>query len=103
MKEFFGFVAVICMMVGPCGGYSQHKDWLKERASEKWEAQGFEVVDYAGFWWGPNIRGTNYGGAHVYHRLKKIPDNGITYTGSLSRWGNEIMVYGPSACDAIKP
>jgi len=77
-------------------------DALKKDAPKKWKKQGFEVVDYEGFEWGLWLGG-DYGGAKVWHRLKKIPDNGITYSGYLTKWGDETHVYGPIATDAIKP
>ena len=77
-------------------------DYVKEHASNKWAKQGFEVVDYEGYEFG--FMGFNsYGGANVWYRLKKIPDNGITYSGYIQRWGDELHVYGPEAIDAIKP
>lgn len=82
-------------------GYA-NLDEVKSIADEKWKKQGFEVVDYAGFEWGVWLGG-NYGGANVWYRLKKLPDNGITYSGYLKKWGNEIHVYGPKAHDAIGP
>jgi hypothetical protein len=83
-----------------CG--SGNKDYVEQHAAETWEAVGFEVVGYEGFEWG--FWGFNsYGGAKVWHRLNKIPNNGISYTGFLQRWGDEIHVYGPTATDAIKP
>lgn len=69
---------------------------LKERACEKWAKQGFECVDYEGYTWGIYS-------AQVWHRLKKVPDNGITYSGFVTLWNGELMVYGPEAIDAIKP
>jgi len=78
-------------------------DYLKENAESKWRKQGFEIVDYEGHQWSFGGFGTTYGGAKCWHRLKKIPDNGITYSGFLRRWGDEITVYGPNALDAIRP
>jgi hypothetical protein len=84
------------------GCSSGNLDYVKDKAPEKWKTQGFEVVDYEGYQWGTG--GINsYGGAKVWHRLKKIPDNGITYSGYIQRWGDELHVYGPDAIDAIKP
>jgi len=90
---------IICLFLTGCG--AGNLDHVKDRAADKWAKQGFEIVDYEGyqlgFWFGP------YGGAEVWYRLKKVPDNGITYSGMLERWGDEIHVYGPMAHDAIKP
>jgi hypothetical protein len=77
---------------------------IKDKAPEVWRQNGFKVVGYEGFQWGKwGIFGSTYGGAYVWHRLEKIPDNGITYSGYIQRWGNEYHVYGPSAIDAIRP
>jgi hypothetical protein len=78
-----------------------NKDWVQERAEEKWKEQGFEVVGYLGFQWGWFGYGP-YGGAKVWHLLEK-DGNGITYSGYLKRWGDELHVYSVSAIDAIKP
>lgn len=96
----------ICIVVGVISlvlGATQHKEFLKSHAANKWSKQGFEVVDYEGWQIGFGVVGTRYGGAHVFHRLQKVPDNGITYSGSLLRWGSEIHVYGPKAVEAISP
>lgn len=85
-------------------GCSANKEYLMQSAEAKWKKQGFEIVDYEGFHYGSfGYPFFPYGGAVVYYKLKKIPDNGITYSGGMQRWGfNEIHVYGPSAIDAIK-
>lgn len=95
-------VLIVMGVVAFAGSYS-NLEWLKANAPAKWKAQGFEVVDYEGFQWGAGGYGTPYGGAKVWHRLRKIPDNGITYSGYVKRWGNEVHVYGPKAIDAIQP
>lgn len=95
----FNLTLIALLLIGSPSNVS----WLKERAADKWRAQGFEVVDYEGFKWGLGGYGTPYGGAEVWHRLRKVPDNGITYSGHLKRWGNEVHVYGPIAADAIQP
>lgn len=98
-------LAVVSLLgiIAWCVGSPANKDWIIERASEKWKDQGFETVDYEGYNWGSGGYFTSYGGAQVWHRLKKIPDNGITYSGYLVRWGDELHVYGPKALDAIRP
>ena len=84
------------------GCTSGNLDYVKDRAEARWKDYGMEVVTYEGFQWG--FWGLNsYGGAHVWYRLRQIPDNGITYTGYLQRWGDELHIYGPKAIDAIKP
>lgn len=83
--------------------HSGNKEWTLERACSKWQAQGFECVDYEGWDFGFGVPFTSYGGANIWHRLKKVPDNGITYSGYMRRWGEEIHVYGPKAVEAIPP
>jgi len=93
-------IIIIFMILGCSSGNLVD---VKVKAPEVWKQNGFEVVAYEGFTWGFGGLGTKYGGAHVWHRLKKIPDNGITYSGFIIRWGDEYHVYGPLAIDAIKP
>ena len=89
----------ICLLSG-CS--SSNLDHVKESAEETWKQVGYNIVGYEGFQWGFwGFRG--YGGAKVWYRLEQIPDNGITYTGYLQQWGDEIHIYGPFAIDAIKP
>lgn len=84
------------------GCSSGNLEYVKERSTDRWKEYGMQVVSYEGFEWG--FGGfNNYGGAKVWYRLKTIPDNGITYTGFLQRWGDEIHIYGPKAIDAIRP
>lgn len=100
MKRAIIFSFVL-LLIGCSSGNLEH---VKDRAEERWKSQGFEIVDYAGYQWGKlGFWGIKYGGAKVWYRLMKIPDNGITYSGFLQRWGNEIHVYGPKAIDAIRP
>jgi len=95
-------VLVLMLFVLSGCGYG-NLDYVKEHATEKWKKQGFEVVDYEGYQWGNVIPFTTYGGANVWYRLKKTPNNGVTYSGCLQRWGDEIHVYNLKAIDAIKP
>ena len=84
------------------GCSSGNLDYVKEHGEDKFRSIGFEPTGYEGYrfgFWGLN----NYGGAEVWWRLNKIPDNGISYTGYIQRWGDELHVYGPIATDAIKP
>lgn len=84
------------------GCSSSNLEETKAAAPARWESQGFTVVDYEGYTWGGWLGGS-YGGANVWHRLRKVPDNGITYSGYVQRWGDEFHVYGPHAIDAIRP
>ena len=95
-------IATICILFLLTGCSSGNLDYVKEHSPDKWREMGFEPVAYEGFTWG--FWGfNNYGGAQVWYRLEKIPANGISYTGYIQRWGDELHVYGPDATDAIKP
>lgn len=79
-------------------------DYVKERSEARWREVGWEPLAYEGYSWGLwGIFGSNHGGAHVWYRVNHIPDNGITYSGYIIRWGEELHVYGPFALDAIRP
>ena len=93
-------VLMILMMVG-CG-YG-NLDYVKDGASERWEQVGLSVIGYDGYEWQFVLPFTTYGGAAVWYKLRKTPDNGILYEGALQRWGNEIHIYNVKAIDAIKP
>ena len=99
MKRIF----LIILALSFFGCSSSNLEYVKENAPAKWEVQGFQVIDYEGFKWGKLGFGTSYGGAYVWHRLKKIPDNGVTYSGCMQLWGDELQVYGPEAIDAFRP
>lgn len=93
---------IIGLLVSFISGFStRNLDYLKENAVSKWRAQGFTVIDYEGYEWGFGYG--KYGGAKVWHRLRRYPDNGFTYSGYLVRWGDEIHVYGPKTMEGIKP
>ena len=83
------------------GPNSNNLEDVKNNAKTTWNSIGFEIVGYEGYQWGFGYG--DYGGANVWYNLSKIPDNGITYTGYLVKWGNEYHVYGPTAIDAIRP
>ena len=95
------FVIIVTGILSGCS--NGNLEYVKENAADRWKEVGFEVVGYQGHRWGLGGMGSQYGGARVWHELRKIPDNGITYSGSLVRWGDNLEVYGPTARDAIKP
>lgn len=80
-----------------------NKAYVQHRAAERWDSVGFRVIGSHGYEFGSGLIGTPYGGARVWYELRKIPDNGITYSGYLQRWGDEVHVYGPNAREALKP
>ena len=93
-------LSVFALLAGCSNG---NLEYVKERAEGRWEEVGFQVVGYQGYKWSFGGMGTSYGGAGVWYELRKIPDNGITYSGYLHRWGDTLEVYGPIARDAIRP
>jgi hypothetical protein len=97
---FRSSILIMLLTVVGCSSGNLHD--VKSVSKEEWSKQGFEVVGYEGYQWG--LFGiNNYGGARVWHRLRKIPDNGITYSGYIQKWGSEYHIYGPHAVDAIRP
>jgi hypothetical protein len=96
-------LAVFLLLVASCFGSPGNRDYVKERGPERWKQVGFQVVGYQGHQWGAGGYGTPYGGAKVWWELRKVPDNGITYSGYIKRWGDDLEVYGPTARDAIAP
>ncbi|KKM00704.1 hypothetical protein LCGC14_1801710 [marine sediment metagenome] len=106
MKKILWNASILfCLFyIGQCsfGAFGTDIKRIRMEASPVWESQGFKVLAYEG--WNYDLTPwPGYGGAHVWFRLQKIPDNGITYSGSLVEWGDEIHVYGPRAHDAIRP
>lgn len=93
-------IACIAMLSASCS--KGNKQYVMDRAAERWQEVGFEVVGYEGSQFGLWGFGP-YGGAKVWYRLNNMNGNNITYSGYLYRWGNEIHVYGPRAIDAIQP
>jgi hypothetical protein len=98
------FVLFVALMFTCSIGSIKNLDYVKERADDRWAELGFNVVGYDGYNWGYTWwLSPSHGGAKVWYVLERNPDNGITYTGFLSRWGDEIHMYNLTALDAIKP
>lgn len=77
-------------------------DEMKAKACGKWESVGFQCVGYDGYQWGFTPFNTNYGGAKVWHYLKREDAPGVIYNGYVQKWGDEIHAYGPIAVDALR-
>lgn len=88
------FLTILISIIFLTACSPSNKDWIEERAEAKWNKQGYEVIDYEGFQWGFLGFGTPYGGAKVWHRLRKSGGSNTTYSGYLTRWGDEVHVYG---------
>jgi len=82
-------------------GTSANLEETKEAACSKWSEVGYKCVGYEGYQFGRWLGG-GYGGAKVWHSLKRSEAPGIIYTGYIQKWGNEFHVYGPTATDAVK-
>lgn len=98
MKNIF----IVTAFISLAGCSNGNLEYVKQHAEKRWEEIGFKVVGYQGHKWGFGGFGTTYGGAEVWYELRTIPDNGITYSGYLQRYGDSLEVYGPVARDAIK-
>ena len=98
----YRLLTVLLSLLAGCS--SGNLDYIREQdVSSRFKAIGFSVVGSHGYAYGLGGLGTSYGGARVWYEVRTIPDNGITYSGYLQRWGNELHVYGPYARDAVKP
>ncbi len=98
MKGLIGALALT--LLGGCS--SANVDDVKAAAPGIWRQAGFEIVGYEG-WERGGYLGGDYGGAYVWYTVKRIPDNGIIYHGSIQRWGGEFHIYSLKAIDAIQP
>lgn len=85
MKTYTGLLFAIVLLSG-CSG--ANVDDVKAHADQTWASLGYKVVGYEGYQYGTHVA-PGYGGAHVWYTLRRIPDNGFTYTGSLQKWGDE--------------
>jgi len=85
------------------GCSSGNKDEVKQNADKVFKENSFKIIGYIGYNFNAIIPFTHYGGAMVYYRLEKIPDNGIIYEAAIQRWGDEYHIYNLKAIDAIKP
>ena len=92
-------ILLISIVMGGCS-FANLED-TKAAACGRWEEIGYKCVGYEGYQWGFWLGG-DYGGAFVWHSLKRDEAPGIIYTGSMQKWGNEYHVYGPRAVDALK-
>ncbi len=99
MKSLPVIIASALLLSG-CG-WANLND-VKEKAPAVWDQAGFKIVGYEGFQW-CNWWGGSYGGACVWHTVRRNPDNGIIYHGYIHRWGGEYHIYNIRAIDAIKP
>lgn len=74
------------LLVFPFTSCSRNVDWVKERAQDRWNGLGYEVVGYEGYQW-------SLKGGSVWYLLKRPDSPGILYTGYLERWFDEVDVY----------
>ena len=98
--KMYAIAIVVCVSLAGCS--PANKDYVQQHACEQWASVGYECIGYEGFQWGTWFGGS-YGGAKVWHTLRRKEAPGIIYTGYIQSWGEELHVYGPDATDAIKP
>lgn len=96
MGKFLVFV--IAILVAGCSPANLEE--AKEKACARWAEVGYTCIGYEGYQWG-GWYGGKYGGARVWHSLKRADNPTVIYTGCVQFWGNELHVYGPTAIDAI--
>lgn len=94
------FIAAFALMLLLAGSPANLEE-TKAAACDRWKEIGYTCVGYEGYQWGMWI-GWSYGGALVWHTLKREEAPGVIYTGYVQRWGDEYHIYGPTAVDAIK-
>ena len=99
MKTIVAIIAVAAVALTGCA--SANLKETKAAACDRWKEIGYKCQGYEGYQWGMWLGGS-YGGARVWHTLKRDEAPGIIYTGSVQRWGDEYHIYGPTAVDAIK-
>ena len=80
---------------------SANLEEAKAKACARWAEVGYQCVGYEGYTWGIWVGG-KYGGARVWHTLKRVDNPSVIYTGFVQFWGDELHIYGPTAIDAIK-
>jgi hypothetical protein len=95
MKKTFAILALLAL----AGCSASNVPDIKTHAAATWKQAGFEVVGYEGYNW------TGFGqwGGCVWYSLRRIPDNGVTYEGCISKWSGEYHIYSLNSLDAIKP
>lgn len=81
------------------GCSSANLDDVKAKACDTWKQAGYTCVGYEGYQWGFGVG--NYGGAHVWHSLKRDANPTVIYSGYVQKWGNEYHLYNVTAVDAI--
>lgn len=93
------FVWIITFWFGSSGNLG----YIQKNSAVKWAEVGFKPIGYLGYEWGKLGYGSSYGGAKVSYELRKIPDNDLTYVGTLTRWGDELHVNEIKPRDGAKP
>jgi len=97
MKKLILVSAVLLLS----GCSSANLEEAKAKACARWKEVGYECVGYEGYNWGGWFGG-QYGGARVWHTLKREGNPKVIYSGYVQFWGDELHIYGPKAIDAIQ-
>lgn len=102
MKKIICLTFLAATLAGFGLGGCSYKNLEETKANSPWtwEQAGYKIIGYEGFEWG--IGFGDYGGAKVWHTLRRDAAPGIIYSGYVQRWGNEYHIYGPKAVDALK-
>lgn len=99
MKRIIAALIAIALLAGCSSGNVED---VKAHAAATWRQAGFEVIGYEGYTLGLYL-GPNYSGGNVWHTVRRIPDNGVTYHGYIEKWGDEYHIYSLTAIDVIRP
>ena len=86
-------VLAVSILLASCS--SMKLEDVKSHAPKVWQSNGWDVIGYEGYQWG-KLGPFGYGGANVWHRLRRIPNDGFTYSGYIQKWGDEYHIYGPT-------
>lgn len=83
MKKFLSVLATLL-----CLGCARNVEYIKQQGPQKWKELGYVPIGYEGYQW-------SLVGGDVWWSLKRKDSPGIIYSGYLTKWGDELMVYGP--------
>jgi len=80
---FFGAIVI---------GTPINLEYVKERAPETLESQGYSIDAYLGYTYGKTLTPSR-GGARVWYIVHMKNNPKVIYKAKLVRWGDEIHIY----------
>lgn len=100
MKTILWTIVAVALLFSYIPDGDEYVPIIKANAAATWEKAGFEIVGYQGYEY--SFSPSTHGGA-VWYTVRRIPDNGVTYQGCITKWRDEFHIYNLKALDAIKP